>query len=189
MKRFLLILCIFISIGFLVGFKLFMHEVGDKVDEFNGVAVYYNGKVSHSSGRNTAPNGYNLGLKYQCVEFVKRYYFEVYHHEMPNSFGNAKDFFNSKYPDGTLNKERGLLQFANGSISKPKVGDLLVFDKTKWNRFGHVAIVSDVREDEIEIIQQNPGPFGRSRTSINLMQVANAWRLDHEKVLGWLRMP
>ncbi len=54
--------------------KLRTYEVGDKVDSLNGVYVYYNSNVGNVSGRNLASDGYNLGLKYQCVEFVKRYY-------------------------------------------------------------------------------------------------------------------
>ena len=69
-------------------------EAGDSLDAFNGVVVYYNQSFSNVSGRNTSDDGYNLGLKYQCVEFVKRYYYEYYHHKMLNSWGYAKDFFN-----------------------------------------------------------------------------------------------
>ncbi len=47
---------------------------GQKIDSLHGVYVYYNGKTQNVSGRNLV-NGYNLGLNYQCVEFVKRYYF------------------------------------------------------------------------------------------------------------------
>ena len=68
-------------------------EIGDKVDSLNGVFVYYNHSVGNVSGRNTTADGYNLGLKYQCVEFVKRYYYENLNHKMPNSYGHAKDFF------------------------------------------------------------------------------------------------
>ena len=67
-------------------------SIGEVVDEFNGVKVYFNGAVEHVGGRNLAADGYNLGLKYQCVEFVKRYYYERFGHKMPNSFGHAKDF-------------------------------------------------------------------------------------------------
>jgi hypothetical protein len=48
------------------------YRVGQEIDRLNGVAVFYNGGVGHSTGRNLAPDGYNLGIKYQCVEFVKR---------------------------------------------------------------------------------------------------------------------
>ena len=69
------------------------HAVGEQLDELNGVAIYYNGGVNTVQGRNLSQDGYNLGLRYQCVEFVKRYYFERHGHRMPDTYGHAKDFF------------------------------------------------------------------------------------------------
>ena len=54
------------------------YSPGSKLDSLNGVYVYFNGSMRNVSGRNTTPDGYNLGLKYQCVEFVKRYYYKHY---------------------------------------------------------------------------------------------------------------
>jgi hypothetical protein len=51
-------------------------NVGEIVDNLDGIPVYFNGGVGHSSGRNLAADGYNFGIKYQCVEFVKRYYYQ-----------------------------------------------------------------------------------------------------------------
>ena len=138
-------------------------EVGQKVDSLNSVFVYYNGGVDNINGRNTSPDGYNIGLKWQCVEFVKRYYFEKLNHKRPDAFGNAKDFYDPTLADSTLNVKRNLMQFKNGSVSKPKVEDLLIYDGTLTNSYGHVSIVSHVSKDEIEIIQQNPGFFGKPR--------------------------
>ena len=70
-----------------------IYHVGDIVDSYNGVPVYYNGDVGHVLERNTTSDGYNLGLKYQCVEFVKRYYYAHFDHKMPDAMGDAKDFF------------------------------------------------------------------------------------------------
>lgn len=162
-------------------------EVGQQIDELDGVAVYYNGKVGNVTGRNLADNGYNLGLKYQCVEFVKRYYFEHFNHEMPDSYGHAKDFFDKNLKDGQYNKRRNLFQYSNPSESRPKEGDLLIFDKTIFNSYGHVAIVSKVMKNKIEIIQQNPGPLGRSREVFRLRKEGDKWRIGGERVLGWLR--
>ena len=67
---------------------------GEVVDSLNGVYVYHNGGVGQSSGRNTSADGYNIGIKYQCVEFVKRYYYAYYKLKMPDSYGIANDFFN-----------------------------------------------------------------------------------------------
>lgn len=162
-------------------------QVGQQVDSLDGVAVFYNGGVAHSSGRNLAPDGYNLGIKYQCVEFVKRYYYEHFNHKMSDSYGHAKHFFDPGLPDGALNSRRGLLQYVDGSRQKPHPGDLLVLGPSALNRYGHVAIVSEVTESDIEIVQQNPGPFGSSRERIALEFGAEGWRLDHPRVLGWLR--
>ena len=54
----------------------FNYEVGQPLDSLNNVVVYYNGGVDNNSGRNTSADNYNIGIKYQCVEFVKRYYYQ-----------------------------------------------------------------------------------------------------------------
>ena len=164
------------------------YTVGEKVDSLNGVYVYYNGGVGNIQGRNIGKDGYNLGLKYQCVEFVKRYYYKHYHHKMPDSYGNAKDFFNPILKDSSENKQRNLVQFTNPSATKPASGDLIVFDGHSGNRFGHVAIVADVQDNSVVIIQQNPGPFSPSRESISLSYKNGKWSIEHERILGWLRM-
>ena len=55
------------------------------------------------------------------------------------------------------------------------------------NLYGHVAIVSEVAENKIEIIQQNPGPFGKSRESLLLNKKDGNWVIRNDRVLGWLR--
>ena len=160
---------------------------GDQVDSLNGVAVYYNGSVSNVSGRHLAPDGYNLGLKYQCVEFVKRYYYQHLNHKMPDSFGHAKDFFDRSLSDGQNNRRRNLTQHTNPSSSKPRPDDLLVFGPTTFNQYGHVAIVSAVSDNEIEIIQQNPGAHASSRETISLKRKNGRWYISNSRVLGWLR--
>lgn len=161
--------------------------VGDKVDSLNGVYVYYNDSVGNVEGRNVGPDGYNIGLRYQCVEFVKRYYYEHLDHKMPDSYGNAKDFFEKNLSDGKMSKRRNLIQYSNPSNSKPQVHDLLVFDGTSFNKYGHVAIISKVDDNSIEIIQQNPGPFESSRETFTLKKIDGKWKIDQGKILGWLR--
>ncbi len=159
-------------------------DIGEAIDSFNGVEVYHNGPFSNVSGRNTTSDGYNLGLRYQCVEFVKRYYFERFDHRMPDSYGHAKDFFDPDVADGALNHRRNLLQFTNPSRLPPEVGDLIIFDGTIFNKFGHVAIVSEVTEGEIEFVQQNTGS---SRGRKGLRRKEEGWYVEDGSVLGWLR--
>ena len=162
-------------------------EVGDKVDSLNGVFVYYNSNTGNVLGRNTTADGYNLGLQYQCVEFVKRYYYEHLNHKMPDSYGHAKDFFVKGVADGKMVKIRNLHQYTNPSASKPKVNDLLVYDGNAFNKYGHVAIVSKVTDNKVEIIQQNPGALAPSRETYKLTKKDGKWKIEKSKALGWLR--
>lgn len=162
-------------------------KVGRVIDTFNGVNVYYNGRVANIQGRNLTADGYNLGLKYQCVEFVKRYYYEYYKHKMPDSYGNAKDFYSHAIEDGQINPARALRQFSNPSRSRPRIGDLLIFGPTPFNKFGHVAIVSKVEGAKIQIVQQNPGSNNPSRQWFDLEKNNNKHHVKHQYILGWLR--
>lgn len=162
-------------------------NIGQAVDSLNGVYVYYNGSVGNVGGRNLAPDGYNLGLKYQCVEFVKRYYHQHLGHKMPDSYGHAKDFFDPALSDGGFSTKRGLKQFSSPSQSKPKVNDLLIFSGNAFNPYGHVAIVSKVSGTELEMIQQNPGPSAPSRATCSLDSTGGKWTIDRSDLLGWLR--
>lgn len=192
-KHWLLLSVLILTIA-LGGIKFFKkvnlhstYEVGQPIDSLYGVKVYYNGGVDHVEGRNVTADGYNLGLKYQCVEFVKRFYFEYYMHKMPDSYGHAKSFYDPTFLDGTVNTTRDLLQFSNGSNSKPMVGDLLVLGPTLANFYGHVAIVSEVKDNEIELIQQNGGPYTSTRVHIGLKAKDGKWTIKNKRVLGWLR--
>jgi surface antigen len=192
-KRWLYLILAVITLGF-IGLQIFKrvnlntsHSEGQKVDSLNGVFVYYNGGVDNVVGRNTTSDGYNLGLKYQCVEFVKRYYYEHLNHKMPDSYGHAKDFFDNSLADGEINVKRNLTQYSNPSFRKPRIDDLLIFDGSTFNRYGHVAIVSQVKDREVEIIQQNPGPFAKSRETYQLDSADGKWRINNQRILGWLR--
>lgn len=162
-------------------------RIGDPIDSLDGVYVYQNGSVSHTCGRNLSPDGYNLGLKYQCVEFAKRYYYEHYHHKMPDSYGHAKDFFRKDLTSGQRNQARNLIQFTNGvSTTPPQRGDLVVWDGTAFNPYGHIAVISEVTNREVEIIQQNPGPVAPSRIRPAMQQRDGKWRIVSGNLLGWL---
>ena len=192
LKKWLIPVILFIGIiGLLIFRKIDFNRteyyIGQPIDSLNGVIVYYNGSVSNVSGRNMTSDNYNLGQKYQCVEFVKRYYYEFLDHKMPETYGHAKDFFDKTIKDGKRNEMRDLIQYENPGKTKPMVNDLLVFSGTPYNRYGHVAIVSKVSKDKIEIIQQNPGPHGKSRVKYSISYKNNTWMIKNRHILGWLR--
>ena len=187
----IVILMVSIFTGYKVVTKINLnpnHEVGEILDSLNGVSVYYNGGVNQVLARNLTKDGYNLGLKYQCVEFVKRYYYEHFNHKMPDSYGHAKDFFNVELAHGELNKKRNLIQYKNGEQVLPVEGDIFVYKASITNPYGHVAIVSNVNliKGEVEVIQQNPGPFSASRQSYSLETQDGKWVVKNNRIVGWL---
>lgn len=160
-------------------------EVGNIIDNLNGVNVYYNGSIKNVIGRNLTGDGYNLGLKYQCVEFVKRYYYERFNHKMPNTYGHAKEFYKPTSSTTLFNHERGLMQYANGSRNLPKAEDIVIFKGNRDNPYGHIGIIASVSEKTVEMVQQNVGQFTRNK--FQLLSKDGHYYINESEILGWLR--
>jgi hypothetical protein len=159
-------------------------RVGRPLDSYRGVVVYDNGLLFfRSHGRHYSADGYYYGQKWQCVEFIKRFYFDARGHRMPDVMGNARTFFDDDVPDGGLNARRGLVQYRNGSPERPRPDDLLVFTDTKY---GHVGIVTQVGSNYVEIIQQNI--LGRTRQRLALETNNGHFVITGpRRPAGWLR--
>lgn len=80
-----------------------------------------------------------------------------------------------------------LMQYTNPSKSQPKEGDLVIYDGSFTNEYGHVSIVSKVSDNQVEIIQQNAGAFGSSRETFILEKNQNTYYVKNDRILGWLR--
>ena len=159
-------------------------EVGEVLDEYKGVKVYNNGrKYSKNHGKSYSLDGYYYGYKWQCVEHIKRFYYEALEHKMPNVYGHAKDFFNNSLSQGELNTDRNLYQYQNGGDIKPQINDLIVFTDSTY---GHVAIVSEVGDDYIEVVQQNI--YKKPREKFSLVEKNGCYFVgSSRKPAGWLR--
>jgi len=160
-------------------------NIGEAIDSYNGITVFYNGQESNVFGRNITHDDYNLGLKYQCVEFVKRFYYYHYDHKMPDSYGHAKDLFDETLPDRKFNPKRGLYQFINGSEYRPLPGDILIFGPNYKNPYGHAAIVTLSKGDRMEVIHQNVGETTRELFIIS--EIQERYFVVDPDVKGWMR--
>lgn len=163
---------------------------GEILDTYRGVPVYKTwGAVSRSHGRHYSVDNsrYYYGQKWQCVEFVKRFYYQAKNHRMPNIWGHAKEYYDRRVGHGKLNPERGLTQFRNGRDEPPEADDLIVFRSGKW---GHVAIVSEVGENYVEVIQQNTKRY-RERFKLVYKKGRYYVRSNGRRSapIGWLRVP
>lgn len=182
--KIILIIAFIVAICGIVYLKYDSMKIGERIDSYKNVDVYYNGILyTKAYGKNYDESGYYYGQKWQCVEYIKRFYHQAKGVKMPDVYGNAKDFFDPKLGQGQLNKGRGLIQYRNGDNVKPQPDDLLVFTDTS---FGHVAIVTEVASDYIEVIQQNV--YGQTRARFELVtEGGNFFVGKKRKPAGWLR--
>jgi len=162
---------------------------GHAVDSYRNVPVMHNGVLyGRSHGASHAADGSYLGQKWQCVEYIRRFYQTALGHSMPDGTGHAKDYFNPDVPDGGMNKRRGMLQFHNGGTTPPQADDLLVF---RGGTYGHVAIIIRVTGEEVEIIQQNIYARPRQTLALSHDPAKGTYTIrgkDHAPA-GWLRLP
>lgn len=179
-----ILVCTVIMLAVILGLNHDEAKVGQEIDEYQGVAVYYNGNnIKNNFGRHYSSDGYYYGEKWQCVEFVKRFYYDAMGFRMPDVFGNASDFYDPDVPQGKINHRRGMRQYRNGGDVKPEVDDILVFT---GSQYGHVAIITLVNSDQVEIIQQN---VGKSRQILPLIEKNGHYYLGkNDPPAAWLRL-
>jgi len=120
-------------------------DYGYYVGEFSSVEAKSNGSTGYVSNEYNSYNDYNTGMKWQCVEYVNRYYLQIYSKQIRIAGRNANDY----YQNAT---ERGLVAYPNDGSEPPQVGDIIV---SEYGSTGHVAIVREVNADKIYVIQQN----------------------------------
>ncbi|MFC4426686.1 CHAP domain-containing protein [Deinococcus navajonensis] len=173
---------------------------GAEIGSLDGIPAYYNDGVSSSievtqGKRNYSTDGkkYEYGLKWQCVEYVRRYYYDKLGITFKPRSGNAQDYFNRSTESGATNPERGLRQFRSGSSEMPTHQDLFVFGSNRYSSVGHVGIVANTIGTTVVIAQQNVG--AQFTTTLQFEEYMShgvkKYRLskDYEafNLLGWLR--
>jgi hypothetical protein len=144
----------------------------------NNVTVYYNGGAV--TELYNIVGGVNTGMKWQCVEYVNRYYLQVYGMNIRIAGHHAKDY----YPNAAA---RGLTAIANGA-GAPRVGDILCFSGGSGG-YGHVMIIVEVAGNYVKVAQQNAGSalpigfqFTRTGNTINPSALGSGYTCQ-----GWLR--
>jgi len=126
------------------------------------------------------------GDLYQCVEYIRRFYAE--RDDLPQridstewSGRNAVDFY--KDPP------QGMVVYSNGGLVPPAPDDIMVFS---GGTFGHVAIVTGVSTNSVNIVEQN---WSRSGVAIlPLVSYGGIFTVGARNggptlynVLGWVR--
>lgn len=122
---------------------------GSKVGSYNSIDAFSNHSVSSKDccSATVYCKNYNgsccTGYKWQCVEYVDRYYSVKFGKCIGG--GNANTYY-SNY------KSKGLHRAANGGTDKPQTGNILC---SAGGGAGHVAIVREVGSNYVKVIEQN----------------------------------
>ena len=120
-------------------------KFGAIVGTFDGVSAYSNRKNGTKKSR---ANYINTGIKWQCVEYARRYLQTT----RGITFANVK---------GAFEIPRAKFTTLDGdSIKKTndlKVGSLVIWPKKYKNNspYGHVAVVSKIKPNGIYVAEQN----------------------------------
>jgi hypothetical protein len=128
----------------------------------------FDGSDAHSNGDDTG-SGYSCdgsgayGLQYQCVELVQRHFKT---HWSLSWSGNAKDLLNNA-PKSKVDV------FDNGDGAHPPVpGDMIVWTN---GAYGHVALVTAVHSNGIEILEQNVKGTGKATLDWDGATIGARW--------------
>jgi len=109
------------------------------------IDIFSNGACNHISAEVSVDNkGSYLGLKYQCVEFVRRYIFTKHQINLADRWRakDAAEWYSNKQAMGLENVEP----------ENSQAGDIITFT---GGSYGHLAIISSVQKDGLMLCGQN----------------------------------
>nr|CAL69924.1 hypothetical protein [Plasmodiophora brassicae]CAM98706.1 hypothetical protein [Plasmodiophora brassicae] len=126
-------------------------------ETWGGVQVYgCDSATANSTWMQNYVNGVFTGIKWQCVELARRYLL-LNHGVVFDSIPMAYDIYDLKDVVRVGDQYREpLVAYANGSTTVPERGTLLVWAAGGYYaKTGHVAVVVDVHDGYLDIVEQN----------------------------------
>lgn len=142
-------------------------------------------------------DGVYMGHKWQCVEFARRWLY-LNRGYVFDDIAMAYDIFRLRHVRVVAgNRLLPLHSFRNGSKRFPVPGSLLIYEEGgAFETTGHVAVITEVTEDYVRIVEQNVGdrrwPDGRDYARELAAEVTadgEYWLEDSfgdATILGWV---
>jgi hypothetical protein len=148
------------------------------------IAIYDNPEVEyrdpyHRGRKGGLYEGIVYGLKYECVEFARRYYIKVFGVTF-DDVNNAEDIFKLRNAIDIRTKKKIPFLHINSLTEQPQPGDLLIWKRSKpYSEYGHVAIVIQSNSPSMATIaeQNEDTPNGIRRVNIH-----------RPGIMGWMRL-
>ena len=139
----------FLIIIFLIMLKKYWSYIfDDQIGEWNGVSIYSNKHYKNGENINNYYNGVFTGIKWQCVEYARRY-LQI---TRGITFDNVDYAF--QIPQANFTALNGKNVQKTNDI---KIGSLVIWPKYYKNNApdGHVAVISSIHQNGIYVAEQN----------------------------------
>ena len=137
-----------------------------------------------------------MGHKWQCVEFARRFLYLNYG-VVFTDVSMAYEIFSLRFLRRVINDAILPLQaFANGCERAPAAGGMIIWqDGGEFEKTGHVAVITEVLEDRVRIVEQNVIhhrlPAGQQWTRELPLSISEGRyflndTFEDTKILGWM---
>ncbi len=122
----------------------------------SNVPAYSNGNDTYYSNENSFLYGVYMGLKWQCVEYARRWTF-IRKSSIFQSVEGANDMWTQlTYIERVSDKQQfPLKRHSNGSPNPPINESYLIYPIQKDMPYGHVAVIVEVLPNAIRVAEQN----------------------------------
>lgn len=172
--------------------RMFRTPFGVELGVYNGVVGYSNGGDHHFSDETNFVGRSFTGIKWQCVEYARRWLI-LKRNITFSQVDGAADIWSLSSFKSTRNSIRyPITKTNNGSAEPPSQHSILIWKRSGSTPFGHVAIITEVSLDMkyIRVAEQNfdndywPADYSRQ---IDLKLDSGKWYIeDEEPLYGWI---
>jgi glutathionylspermidine amidase/synthetase len=133
-----------------------------------------------------------MGIKWQCVEYARRWLF-LRKGCVFDSIDAAADMWTQlKYVQRVVDGQCfPLKKYPNGNTSRPEIGSLLIYKRSDAGMpFGHVAVIVNVLRGFIQVAEENYYPYywsgNYSRQIPYVLRKGRYYINDDYTILGWM---
>jgi hypothetical protein len=155
-----------------------------KIGEYNGIFSYLNRDSDDKDEIKHYINNIFTGIKWQCVEFVRRYF--ILKHNL--TFRNVKNVYDmmsiNVFYDINNQRPKNIIFIREMNDENPRKDDIIYIKRSVDDSTGHVGLVSHYDEymDSVYIVDQNGGTYWETNAYACVMSKCDP------SIIGWCRV-
>ena len=157
----------------------------------SNVPAYSNGNDSYISDQFNCLYGVYTGIKWQCVEYARRWLF-IHKGCVFGDVDGAADIWNLTTVQRVVDQKIFIFKsHPNGSPSPPQNESLVIYTRSSADiPYGHVSVIVDVLPDYIRVAEENYDPYywsgNYSRQIPYVLRQGMYYIEDNYPIFGWM---